>query len=108
MFQDRRTKLLRPFDRTRFGFILTEEERRNAAAEHEGVADSTKETFNKIFHIFICIRGANGDTGEGNERKKDGGLTSRHMKSTCHMIKASAINTKVTSELFFKTFFLPL
>lgn len=33
------------------------------------------ETFNKIFHIFICIHGANGDTGEGNERRKDGGLT---------------------------------
>lgn len=77
MFQDRRTKLLRPFDRTRFGFILTEEEKRNAAAEHEGVSDSTKETFNKIFHIFICIHGVN-------------------------MIKASSINTKVTSELFFK------
>lgn len=83
MFQDRRTKLLRPFDRTHFGFILTEEEKRNAAAEHEGVSDSTKETFNKIFHIFICIHGVN-------------------------MIKASSINTKVTSELFFKKNFLPL
>lgn len=71
MFRDRRTKLLRPFDRTRLGFILTEGgKKRNAAAEH--VADSTKETFNKIFNIFIRIHGANGDTGEGKEKRKEG------------------------------------